>query len=381
MSRFPFEAVLFDLDGTLVATERFWPDAARAATLQFFAERGIDRAVPTTAEWMSMVGLPLHDAFDQTLSDLAPDVRRALMDACVEEEHAMLARGHAALLGGVRETLTELRSLGVRLGIASNCGPDYLDLMMQGLGLGAWIEEGRCLASPGVRNKADMVEELLHTFGTRSAVMVGDRRGDRDAAWLNAVPHVHIPRGYGGAVEDVAAEAVLDGMDQLLPALRVRDEVLGEALARLTGASVVAVSGPPLAGKTSVARDLARLAGNAGVRADVVDAGTREDEREPDAIAARVETALAGAAGDAEVVLLDGPLLLHERIAPRFDASVRVEATEDALVLRAQGRRIGPSAVDDLLDTRLPGARAVEPHEVAPTVTIDGTNPISPRLR
>ncbi|MEM9383275.1 MAG: DNA gyrase subunit A, partial [Planctomycetota bacterium] len=336
MSRFPFEAVLFDLDGTLVATERFWPDAARAATLRFFTERGIERPVPTTAEWMSMVGLPLHEGFDRTLGDLAPDVRAALMDACVEEEHAMLARGRAALLGGVREALTELASHGVRLGIASNCGPDYLELMMRGLGLGTWIEEGRCLASPGVSDKADMIEDLLHTFGTRSAVMVGDRRGDRDAAWANGVPHVHIPRGYGGGVDDVVAEAVLDGMDQLLPTLRTRDEVLGEALAPLAGARVVAVTGLPLAGKTLAARDLARLAERAGVRAEVIPAGTREDERDPEAIEARVAAALAGAPDDAELVLLDGPSLLHERVAPRFDASLRVTADEAALVRLAQ---------------------------------------------
>ena len=343
MSRFAFDAVLFDLDGTPVATERYWPDAARSATLEFFSERGIDRPAPSTADWMAMVGLPLESAFAAEFADLDPDVRTALMAACVKEEHALLARGSAALLPGVEDTLVQLKAAGVRLGVASNCSHDYLDVMMNGLGLARWIEEGRCLGMPGISNKADMITDLLATFGTRSAVMVGDRPGDRDAAWVNAVPHVHIPRGYGGVQDQIAAEAVLDGMDQLIPTLERRDAVLREVLERLGDARVVAVTGLPLAGKTLVARDLERLAKGAG----------RE-------------------------------ILIHDdrgESAKEIDARVRVEASEDALVLRAKGQRIGPAPVEELLDVRLPRARSEAADEPAPTVTIDATNPIVLGLR
>ena len=39
----PYDAVLFDLDGTLVATDRFWPQAARAGALLAFEELGLER--------------------------------------------------------------------------------------------------------------------------------------------------------------------------------------------------------------------------------------------------------------------------------------------------------------------------------------------------
>ncbi|MEM9801678.1 MAG: HAD family hydrolase [Planctomycetota bacterium] len=365
MTDFAFDAVLFDLDGTLVATERYWPDAARTATLRFFAERGIERAVPSTAEWMAMVGLPAAESFDRAFADLEPTVRAELLDACMDEEHRLLARGHAALLGGVEETLDDLKGRGVKLGIASNCGADYLELMLRDVGLSRWIDEGRCLASRGIASKSDMVEDLLVTFGTRSAVMVGDRRGDRDAAWANALPHVHIPRGYGGAHEPVEAEAILDGMDQLVPTLEGRDAVLRDVLDRVGDARIVAVSGPPLAGKTLLARDLARLARAAGRRADAVE-GT------PDAIAA---------ADDAlEVLFVAGEALERDALASYCDAFVRVIADEEALVRRAQGQRRGPGPVEELLDVQLPRYRENAGAD-RDALVVDATNPIDLRLR
>lgn len=384
VSAFSFEAVLFDLDGTLVATDRYWPDAARAASLRFFADEGIERPVPSGAEWMSMVGLPLGEGFADVLSDLEEDVRGRLMQACIDEEHALLARGQAALLGGVRETLVELKAKGVRLGIASNCGPDYLEVMMDGLGLGEWIEHGRCLGLPGIRTKSDMVEDLLQTFCTRNAVMVGDRPGDRDAAWANGIPHVHIPRGYGGLREDVAAEMVLDGMDQLVPALGGRGDLFREVASRLEGCQVIAVTGLPLAGRSTVAIEIVRQLLSAGVGALCVDgtalvpgaAGTFDSEavRELDA-----EISAARARG--AIAVADGGALQHRDLAGRFDAFVRVEAAEDMLVRRAQGLRFGPGPVMELREASLPLARALRAREVPADLTLDMTNALRPELR
>ena len=119
---------------------------------------------------MGMVGLPLDEGFDKVFDDLPPDQRAHLMAACVREEHRLLDEGRAGLLPGTEAALEHLQEGGVRMGIASNCSQAYLDAMMTGMGIGRWIEEGRCLDSPRISNKADMVQDLLLTFGTRSAV-------------------------------------------------------------------------------------------------------------------------------------------------------------------------------------------------------------------
>ena len=208
------------LDGTLVATDRFWPDAARAGALRAFEELGLEQHPPEPEVWMAMVGQPLEEAFVAAFPDLTEAQRQVLLERCVEEEHRLLDEGRAGLLPGVTATLQALRADGVRIGVASNCSGAYLEQMMRGLGLAEWVEEPRCLDSPGIRDKGDMVEDLLLTFGTRHAVMVGDRSSDRDAAWANGIPHVHLARGYALASEEVEAEGCISGMDALVPCWR-----------------------------------------------------------------------------------------------------------------------------------------------------------------
>ncbi|MEE2939941.1 MAG: HAD family hydrolase [Planctomycetota bacterium] len=337
MSPFPFDAVVFDLDGTLVATERYWPDAARAATRAFLEERGIERRIPSTAEWMEMVGTPLECAFDVAFSDLSPRDRAALIGACVKEEQTLLQRGRAALLAGVPETLEELKQRGVRLGVASNCGSDYLASMMGPLGLDRWIEEARCLQSRGIGGKADMIQDLIHTFGTRSVVMVGDRRSDRDSAWANGIPHVHIPRGYGGLQEAVDAEAVLDAVDQVPRTLEERTCFMHGVLDQHGHAASIAVDGMPLAGASLFARDLASAAAHRGDRAEVLE-------------------------GD------EGEVRIH------------LVADEECLVRRARGERSGPGPVERLMGEALPAYRARFPDPPSGALVVDGTNPILPSL-
>lgn len=416
-AKFPFDAVLFDLDGTLVATERFWPDAAREACLEAFPRLGIARPIPPASVWMDMVGQPLEAAFEAAFGELAPDVRRELMEACVEHEHRWLARGEVALLPGVERTLRELSEAGVRLGIASNCGADYLKLMLGGAGLEDWISEARCLASPGVRDKADMVEDLLLTFGTRSAVMVGDRRGDRDAAWANGLPHVHIDRGYASSPERVEAEAILDGMDQLTTRLWQREAWLDRMLARFDPqpGAVLGVSGRPLSGKGLVARDLARRLEFSGARAVVVSldlfaragvvhaaqAGPEQRLGEdydvpalldevlrPHRRGSSVTRAATGPGRGALVVprgavlVLEGPFLAHPDVRGDVDHLIHLATSDEVTIRRCLGRdgRIGGLApVDTIRREVLPRHIAFEalfpPRDTADQIVI-ADNPL-----
>jgi phosphoglycolate phosphatase-like HAD superfamily hydrolase len=298
-----FDCVVFDLDGTLVATDRFWVRAARAGALRAFRELGIERELPTPAEWLSMVGLPLDAGFDAVFADLAPDARRHLQARCVEAEEQALASGGAALMPGALEALGLLRAAGVRLGIASNCGRGYLEHMLAALELGRYVELGRCLDSPGIADKADMVADILDTFGTRAAVMVGDRRGDAEAAHRNQIPHVHLAEGLAPAGEEIPAEAVIRDLSELVPRLRRRAEWIADALRRLgvferSGAPrSIGIAAASRATAERFARDAARVAVAYG---------------RPAAVPAVVDGAEGGAGDEApgRLSLVAGPELL-----------------------------------------------------------------------
>lgn len=411
-SRVPFDAVLFDLDGTLVATERFWPDAARVGARRAFAELGLERELPTTAEWMGLVGMGLGEGFEALFPDLAPEQRERVAARCVEAEAELLRDGRAALLPGVEETLAELARQGVRTGIASNCHQSYLDSMMHRLGLARWIDEGRCLETPGIADKAAMVEDLLITFGTRRAVMVGDRLSDRDAGWANGLPHVHLARGYAASGEAVAAEAVLDGMDALVPRLRRRDAWIEGVLEALelprSGAVAIGVTGGPAAGKGLFAEDLAACAGGG---AAVVSLGlfARAGEGTPiaeDPFAGRYELELlAGAVlapharGEAlaidapggpvrvpagALLVLEGPFLLHPVLRSRLARVVHLAVEDDVAERRVAGRdgRLGGHApLARLHRELLPLQRAFEelyPPAEGADLVLDAGNALGP---
>jgi len=411
---FPFDAVLFDLDGTLLATDRYWIPAARVGARRAFGELGLERALPSAEEWMELVGLPIEEGFEALFPDLDAQQVALVIRRCIEEEHFALAAGAAVLLPGVRDVLVELRARGVRLGIASNCSEAYLDAAMNGVGLGALVDEGRCLDSPGIRNKTDMLRDLLATFGTRSAVMVGDRAADRDAAHANGLPHVHLSSGFAPASEEVACEAVIEDFLELLPRLERRNAWIAAALDELgfhggERPCSLGVTGRPGAGKTLFARDAARLLAVDGRAVRTV---ALDDFRRPAAPASR----LAGGVGlapeehvtavyDVEqlvgallrphargeavrlarpahaievpagaLLVVEGPFLLHPRLRSQLDRVIQLELDEELRLTRlaARAQPGGPhDGADRAFDHRFdPAARA--------SLVLAAGNPLGP---
>lgn len=400
-----FDAVVFDLDGTLVATDRFWVDAARVGAKRAFQELGLERAMPSADEWMSMVGLPLAMGFELVFPDLDPMQRALVLARCVEEEERALKAGQAALLPGVVETLDALRSAGVRIGIASNCGNGYLHSMLHELGLARWAHEARCLDTPRMRNKATMVHDLLETFGTRSAVMVGDRLTDRDAAWENGLPHVHYARGFAAAGEMVEAEATIESMADLVALLERRGAWIEGALEALGAFGKqplrsLAITGHSGSGKSLFARDAARVLAARGRQAVVVsfDAFLRGTPAESDltrtafvtpehaldhvraafdvdglaavleahakshATSVRTPRATIEVPADATLIV-EGLFLLHPDLRPHFERAIHLAVDETVGLRRIAGREAwtrGPESVLVVRRHHLPTQRAFD---------------------
>lgn len=407
-SSLPFDAVLFDLDGTLLATDRFWIPAARVGARRAYAELGIERELPTAQQWMSLVGLPLDEGFQELFADLPAEQRELIQARCVEEEHFALAAGKAALLPGVRDVLEELRTLGVPMGIASNCSQAYLDAALIDMNLREFVAQGRCLESPGVRNKADMIEDLLLSFGTRSAVMVGDRRGDCMAAHANALPHVHLINGFAPAGEVVEAEAEIRDFLELLPRLRARTSWIAAALALLgwngeAAGNSLGITGRSGSGKSLFARDVLRylrergqhvalvalddfLRADAPARSGGGGEGLAPHEHlsrafDVEALGERVlEPHAAGQAVDYEhlradgsklrievpagaSLVLEGLFLLHPRLRPQLGRVLQLDVPSEICLRRVAARELplgGQEEVDRTRRSYLPAQEAFE---------------------
>ncbi len=424
----PFDAVLFDLDGTLVATDRFWVQAARTGARRAFAELGIEREVPSARQWMELVGQPVDEEFGRLFPDLDDDQVEIVQDACMNEERRLLEAGGAALMPGAEQTLLRLREAGVKLGIASNCSSGYLTHMLDRLGIGELVDEARCLDSRGVSDKAEMIEQQLAAFETRSALMVGDRGLDRDAAWANGLPHVHCAFGFAPRDEDVSAEATIEDLGELPAVLaRRRDwierslEEVGLFRPTLRPPLVLGITGPVAAGKSLFARDAARLIDARGIPCGVV---SLEAFRQPaDAASATTVPAdplaetfdvealfddvleparrgepvrLLRTAPDRlgiphehridlparSVLVLEGPWLADPRLRSRVERLIHLEIPDELVLRRVagrEGRLFGPRSLEGIRGIELPAGRAFDarypPRRLADLV-LDASNPL-----
>ncbi len=201
----PYPAlVIFDLDGTLVDTRAWWPPVAEEGLRRFSEETGEVVPFPGGEKAWSLVGLP----DDQVFQGLLPPERRGeweiLRDLLVPIEGEVLHGESDYLFPGTRELLQELKDAGVKLAVASNCGPIYLDAVLEGQGIEAWIDRSYCLGKPkGMVAKDQMLIEAMRVFGTQDAVLVGDRDSDARAAQRAGVPFV-LREGSGNEAFAVA---------------------------------------------------------------------------------------------------------------------------------------------------------------------------------
>jgi phosphoglycolate phosphatase-like HAD superfamily hydrolase len=186
----PPELVVFDVDGTLHDTFRWWAPIIRAG-LQRFAEReGLQVTMPSDAEAEAVVGMRDAGVWGPFLPEAHkhrwPELRATVLPMEVDELH----RGIDYLFAGVRPLLLHLRAIGVKTALASNCRRTYMGAMQQGQGLAALTDWQFCLDSPGVAHKTDMLLLAKQTAGASRVVMVGDREPDHEAARALGWPFV-----------------------------------------------------------------------------------------------------------------------------------------------------------------------------------------------
>ena len=393
-----FDAVLFDLDGTLVATDRFWLQAARTGTRAALEALGLERELPGPEEWMSIVGLTSEAGFAQLFPELSAEQQRTIEAACETEQARLLKSGMGALMPGAEALLKRLRQAGAKLGIASNCSHYYLEQMQRTLGLGPHFEEAHCIDTPGVADKGDMLERLLLSFGTRSAIMVGDRAGDRLAAWENGLPAVHCAFGFSDMGEGQGAEACIQDLGELWGVLERRGQWI-EAVLEQAGALpeseteqafVLGITGGVAAGKTLFARDVARLL---EARGQTVRSVAMEDYRRSSGCARgpedydleRLDLEVLGPQQErGGYLVLEGPYLLDPRLQSRLDRSLYLETTEEVMWRRLTGLQGRQEGVDALAELRSGVVLATAEHrkhyapEQLADLLVEASNPLGP---
>ncbi|TAD75631.1 MAG: HAD family hydrolase [Sphingomonadales bacterium] len=224
MKRIPFDAIGFDLDGTLLDTFRDLGAAVNHALVL----GGFDAVPLETSKDLIGGGAKIMLARAvEAQGGLPDDEFRALYKAMLAYYEANNAV-HTVPYPGVSEVLADLAAQGVRMAVVTNKFEAFARNVLAELDLiGAFEtviggdsmgkgEDGQFLAKP---HPAPVIAAREATGGG-SFVFVGDSTYDMRAARSASVPVIAAAYGYcDRPPHDMGADAVIDSFAELIPAL------------------------------------------------------------------------------------------------------------------------------------------------------------------
>ena len=220
MAQFPFDIVGFDLDGTLVDSNR---DLAPALnhTLGVFGRPPV--APETVREFVGGgTRLMLTRALEHTGGALPEAEFEAALGELLAHYEAHIA-DHTVPYPGCLAALDALAERGCKLAVITNKLEVFSRLLLDALGMTGRFElilGGDTLGPGRAKPAPDMIDTAILTLGGGKFAMVGDSSYDVRAAKNASVPVVALSFGYNDMpVHELGADAVIDHFDELVGTL------------------------------------------------------------------------------------------------------------------------------------------------------------------
>lgn len=201
MGHFPYDAVVFDLDGTLFDAE----EGIVSSVVKAMKEMGLE--IPQGAQLRQVVGPPLRYSFHDLLN--VPSER--LDEAADRYAHIFRSEGmyRYSVYPGIRTMLRVLKENGIYVALASSKPRDLCEHILRHYGLRHFFD--RVIGetdSHAKLGKPEMIRRALPEHYERAA-MVGDRLYDMEGAKAAGVDGVGAVYGCGSVEELQNAGATL----------------------------------------------------------------------------------------------------------------------------------------------------------------------------
>jgi len=184
-------AVLFDLDGTLLnTTEGVLESAIYAARKLGFEELPYETM-------LSFVGPPIQNSFMKWYGcDLDKAQEAANVFRSYYKEHALFK---AKLYPGIIELLAELRHRGMKIGVATYKREDYAISILEHFGIAPYCQSMHGADNFNKLTKADIVNICIQELSTEkgAVVLIGDTEHDAKGAEVAGVPFIAVTFGFG----------------------------------------------------------------------------------------------------------------------------------------------------------------------------------------
>ena len=219
MTKFPFDIIGFDLDGTLVDTSGDLTSAVNHVLT------GIGRPPIAPAQVKKYIGGGAKLMLEQGMlatggipdGEFKPYYRQLL------QYYEANVSVHSRPFDGALALLDELDAMGVRYAVVTNKFESLAVKLLTDLNLAhrmGCILGADTLGKENAKPSGAPIFEMIKRCGGSRAAYIGDSIYDVMAAKNAGVPSVAVSFGFlHGPVEELGADAVIDHFDELLPTL------------------------------------------------------------------------------------------------------------------------------------------------------------------
>lgn len=220
MTKFPFDIIGFDLDGTLVDTS-----ADLTAAVNYILGR-VGRPLLSADAVKQYIGggakLMLQQGLEATGGIPGDDFKPLYKEMLAY--YAANVSVHSRPFDGALAVLDELDAMGVRYAVVTNKFESLAVNLLTDLNLAqrmGCILGADTLGKENAKPSGAPIFEMVKRCGGGRAAYIGDSIYDMMAAKNAGVPSVACSFGFlHGPVEDMGANAIIDHFDALIPTLK-----------------------------------------------------------------------------------------------------------------------------------------------------------------
>jgi phosphoglycolate phosphatase-like HAD superfamily hydrolase len=208
------DAVIFDMDGTLFQTDRIL-ELSLKDTFARLEKEGLWEGAPPIEKYREIMGVPLPKVWETLLPLHSEEVRESVDEHFLEVLVDNIQSGKGDLYPHVKETLAELKKHGMKLFIASNGLPSYLESIVKYYNLDRWLDAAYSIEHVDSLFKSDLVHMICKKHGIKSGAVVGDRLSDITAAKDNGLLAVGCRFDFSQEHELKQADTVIEDIIEL----------------------------------------------------------------------------------------------------------------------------------------------------------------------
>jgi phosphoglycolate phosphatase len=192
-----YKTLLFDLDGTISD-----PFEGISKSINYALESiGFD--IVGSNQIRPMIGPPLNEIFESLSGNFEESVTTALIDK-YRERYATIGYTENVIYDDIVRVIAALSGNGFNMGVCTSKRVDYATAIVEMFGLSSYFKFVNG-GGDGIYKTQQIAALIDGGMRADSAIMIGDRRGDIDAAKQNGLRSVGVTWGFAEIGELAAA--------------------------------------------------------------------------------------------------------------------------------------------------------------------------------